>query len=168
MDVPALVARLESFPDAVDALVRGLDLAAWRWRPADGGWSALEIVGHLRAEERDDFRVRLGLLLRDPAAPWAPLDAEAAVTVGRFQELDPATTLAAFRAERAASVAWLRTLDAPRWDHARATRDDGPLHAGDLLASWVAHDARHLGQLAKRLHGLAARDGAPFSVRYAG
>lgn len=97
-----------------------------------------------------------------------PLDAEAAVTVGRFQELDPATTLAAFRAERAASVAWLRTLDAPRWDHARATRDDGPLHAGDLLASWVAHDARHLGQLAKRLHGLAARAGAPFSVRYAG
>lgn len=168
MDVPALVARLESFPDALEALVRGLDDGAWRWRPADGGWSAVEIAGHLLAEERDDFRPRLTRLLADPAAPWAPLDAEAAVAAGRFQELDPAATVAGFRAERAASVAWLRSLDAPRWDHARATRHDGPLHAGDLLASWVAHDARHLGQLATRLHGLAARDGAPFSVRYAG
>jgi hypothetical protein len=42
------------------------------------------------------------------------------------------------------------------------------MRAGDLLASWAAHDARHLEQIAKRLHGLAARDGTPYSVAYAG
>lgn len=66
-----------------------------------------------------------------------------------------------------ASVAWLRGLSVPRWDVARPTKH-GPLHAGDLLASWAAHDARHLGQVAKRLLGWSAQVGAPSTVLYAG
>jgi hypothetical protein len=42
------------------------------------------------------------------------------------------------------------------------------VHAGDLLASWPAHDARHLAQMARVLDALAARDGAPYSTDYAG
>jgi hypothetical protein len=37
-----------------------------------------------------------------------------------------------------------------------------------LLASWAAHDALHLRQIARRLHGLAARDAGPYGVAYAG
>jgi uncharacterized damage-inducible protein DinB len=167
MDVTALRTHLERLPDAVEALVRGCSEEEWRWRPAEGGWSLIEIVGHLLAEEVDDFRARLRALLEDPEGPWPALDPEGAVREGRFQDLDPATTLERLRQERAASLAWLRGLATPRWENARPTRH-GPLHAGDLLCSWAAHDARHLAQIARRLHGLSARAGAPFSVLYAG
>jgi hypothetical protein len=44
----------------------------------------------------------------------------------------------------------------------------GATAAGDVMASWAAHDALHLRQIAKRLWELAGRDGAPFRTGYAG
>ena len=44
----------------------------------------------------------------------------------------------------------------------------GPLHAGDVLASWVAHDLLHIRQLA-RLHSQRVGElAAPVSIGYAG
>jgi hypothetical protein len=168
MDVAALLRRLERLPDTLEALLAGLPLADWRWRPADGAWSILEIVGHLLAEEVDDFRARARLTLEDPARDWPRLDPEGAVKTGRFQDRDPAETLRELRRERERSLAWLRSVAAGPWENVHVTPKPPPLAAGDLLASWAAHDARHVEQIAKRLHGLAARDGAPYSVGYAG
>lgn len=168
MDAPALVAALSRTPSALEALFATTTADDSRWRPADGGWSLREIVGHLLAEETGDFRARLRSTLEDPARPWETFDPEATVRERGFQDQDLAALLAAFRAERARSVAWLETLASPAWDAAHQPRRGGPLHAGDLLASWAAHDARHLQQIAKRLHGLAARHGAPYDVGYAG
>jgi DinB superfamily len=168
MNPAALIARLELLPPALDALVAALPDADWRWRPADGAWSILEIVNHLADEEVEDFRARVRLVLESPSLPWPPLDPEAIVVSRRYQERDPADSLRRFRDERAASLAWLHGLAAPNWDAAKHHARAGTLHAGDLLASWAAHDARHLQQIAKRLRGLAARDGEPWSVGYAG
>jgi len=66
MDVQALIARLEPLPSVLEALLLGLRSADWTWRPADGGWSILEIVTHLLAEEVHDFRVRTRSTLEDP------------------------------------------------------------------------------------------------------
>jgi hypothetical protein len=145
-----------------------LPLADWRWRPANGGWSILEIVNHLVSEEVDDFRIRTRLTLEDPGQAWPKLDPEGVVKTERSQDRDPAESLRRFKDERAHSLAWLRTVATGPWDNAHVPPRPPPLHAGDLLVSWVAHDARHLEQIAKRLHGLAARDGAPYSVGYAG
>lgn len=168
MDAHALIARLERLPAALDALLVGLPEADLRHRPPAGGWSIVEVLGHLLAEETDDFRPRLRLTLEDPFQPWPRLDPERTVEERRFQEAAPADLLRGLREERARSVAWLRALPAPRWDLAHQPPKPPPLCAGDLLASWAAHDARHLEQIAKRLHALAARDGAPYDVGYAG
>ena len=168
MDAAALIARLAPFPDTLDALLARLSDADWRWRPAEGGWSILEVVNHLVDEEVEDFRARVRFVLEDTSNQWPPLDPEAIVVSRRYQERDPKETLRRFREERAASLVWLRGLVAPKWDTAKPHPRAGKLSAGDLLASWAAHDARHLQQIAKRLHGLAARDGAPWSVAYAG
>ena len=167
MDAPALIERLAPFPAALAALLRDLPDADWRWRPADGGWSILEVVHHLVDEEVDDFRARLASVLEDPRRPWAKLDPEGIVTSHRTNESDPDQVLRRFREERERSLAWLRSLRSPRWD-AAYEHPKGAITAGDLLASWVAHDARHLQQIAKRLYALAARDGAPHRVGYAG
>jgi hypothetical protein len=167
MDASALIARLTYLPATLESLLAGLPDADWRWRPPQGGWSILEVVHHLADEEAEDFRARLASVLEDPTRPWAKLDPEGAVVARRANERDPAEVLGRLRTERQRSLDWLRGLSAPRWD-ATYVHPKGDLAAGDLLASWAAHDARHLEQIAKRLHGLAARDGAPYAVGYAG
>ena len=167
MDADALIARLSRMPAALEAVVAGLSDADWRWRPKEGGWSILEVVNHLADEEVFDFRARVQSTLEDPSRPWPGMDPEGWVTERRYQERDPAESLRRFVHERTKSLAWLRGLIGANWD-AAYVHPRGPLRAGDLLASWTAHDARHLQQIAKRLHGLAARDGEPYSVGYAG
>jgi hypothetical protein len=168
MNSQALIARLRKTPDVLDALLAPLADDAWRWRPEPGKWSLVEVVCHLVDEEIDDFRLRTRLTLDSPETRWPRTDPEAWVTERRYVQQDPWERLASFRSERSASVRWLGSLGPEvRWD-ARYEHPRGVLHAGDLLASWAAHDARHLGQVARILHGLAARDGAPWSVEYAG
>ncbi len=159
---------MERFPDVLDALLGGLDDAAWRRRPSDGAWSLVEVLGHLVDEETDDFGTRLRMTLETPELPWPRFDPQARVRERDFQSRDPAEGLARFRALRAASVAWLRGLTDARWDTAHEEAGFPPMPAGDLLASWCAHDARHLEQIGKRLYELAAADAAPYSVLYAG
>lgn len=168
MDTPALLARLDRFPSVLDALLAATPAADWRFRPPEAGWSLVEIVNHLVDEEVEDFRARTRSTLEDPSRPWAPNDPEGIVVSRRYQERDGAESLRRFAEERARSMVWLAAVVDGPWSNARSHPTAGPLHAGDLLASWVAHDARHLGQIAKRLHALAARDGAPYSVGYAG
>lgn len=168
MDAPALVALLRRTPAALDALLAGLPDACWRLRPAGGGWSILEVVNHLADEDPLDFRARLASLLEDPERDWPPIDPQGDVTRKAFQQRDPAESLARFRVEREASLAWLASVAGADWSRAKSHPKAGPIHAGDLLAAWAAHDARHLTQIAKLLHGVAAHLGAPYSVAYAG
>jgi len=171
-DPRALRDRLARFPSALRAAVAIASPEETRWKPAPEQWSMLEICCHLLDEEREDFRVRAELTLRDPLLEWPKLDLEKVAERRRYQERDLEEVLDAFAAERAASIAWIDSLDAhgrsPDWSCARLHPKFGPLAAGMLLASWAAHDALHLRQLAKRLHGLAARDAGTHSIQYAG
>src|SRR5215831_516248 len=108
MDATLVIARLERFPAALEAIVAGLSDADWRRRPAEGKWSMLEVVNHLADEDPFDFRLRLSSLLEDPSRPWAKTDPAADVTTKRFNERDPAESLRRFKDERAKTVAWLR------------------------------------------------------------
>jgi hypothetical protein len=168
----ALRDRLARFPDALRAAASVASPQDARWKPAPEHWSILEVCCHLLDEEREDFRVRAASTLRDPTAPWPPLELERVAERRRYQERDLRAVLDEFAAERAASIAWLdATLAAgtpPQWTRAMEHPRFGPLAAGMLLASWAAHDALHLRQIAKRLHELSARDAGPYEVRYAG
>ncbi len=75
--------------------------------------------------------------------------------------------LAKFLAARQKSLAWLRSLDAPDWDAAVAM-PWGSLTAGDVLASWAAHDLLHLRQLMELHYAWMQQAVAPHSVEYAG
>jgi hypothetical protein len=170
-DALALIERLARFPDALQALVRVAASAGeedLRWKPAPEHWSVLEIACHLLDEEREDFRVRIRSTLEAPERPWPTLDLEDVAARRGYNSRPWAETLAAFHAERSVSVAWLRSLGAVDWSIAHQHPKVGPVPAGELLAAWAAHDALHLRQIAKRLHNLAGRDGAPNSLRYAG
>ncbi|MHC4992458.1 MAG: DinB family protein, partial [Planctomycetota bacterium] len=139
-----------------------------RWRPADGSWSVLEILRHLGDEEVDDFRARLDRTLRDPQEDWTPIDPEGWAVQRRYNEADFHEAIERFVSERRTSIAWLRGLGAPAWEHEHRHARLGSMRAGDLLASWAAHDTLHLRQIAKRLFQLARRDAGEYATRYAG
>lgn len=170
MNAAGIISRLERFPRVVTSLTHGLDLADARWKPAPEHWSILEICAHLADEETEDFRARVRSTLLDPSAAWPALNLDGIADRRGYNGYDLGQTVDRFARDREASVRWLRSPEMAGADWARAYHHPrfGPIPAGDLLASWAAHDALHLRQIAKRLHGLAGRDAPEFSTRYAG
>ncbi len=169
IDASAIIERLERGGAAIVALAGVASVQRARWKPAPEHWSILEVCCHLLDEEREDFRVRLRSTLEDAARPWPALDLAGVAEKRRYNERDLTTTLDEFVRERRSSVAWLRSLpEATDFRTAYQHPRFGPVYAGDLLASWAAHDALHLRQIAKRLHAMAADDAPGFAIAYAG
>ena len=173
MNFIRLTERMATFPSALSGTLASFTPEEARFKPAhpkypQGAWSVLEIVNHLVDEEVEDFRARVELTLRDPAAPWPPIDPEGWAVSRRYNERDLDESIARFVSERGRSIALLHSLRDPDWTAAHVHPEFGPITAGDLLTSWAAHDALHLRQVAKRLYDLACRDGAGCSVDYAG
>ena len=168
MDHKKLIAALERFGAVLPAVVHDLPDEDARWRPADAAWSILEVVGHLADEEVEDFRTRLRLTLHEPASEWPPIDPPRWARERRYNDAQLSEVTQRFVRERIASIKWLRELRDPNWSSVATHPTAGPIHAGDLLAAWAAHDALHLRQIAKRMFQLAQRDGGKYSTRYAG
>jgi len=168
VDAQAFSLRLARGAAAIRALVDGIGDEEARWRLPSGGWSILEVVCHLRDEETDDFRQRLRITLEDPAREWPRLDPEARVTERRYQEQSMKPEIEGFLSERKKSLDWLRGLDAPDWSRAHVHPRLGSMAAGDLLASWVAHDLLHIRQIARLQYEYARALAAPFRPDYAG
>ena len=168
MNHTALIDRLENGAVILCGFIPGVTAEQAGWRPAPGKWSLLEVMAHLLDEEREDFRVRLEHLLRDPDLEWPPIDPAGWVSARGYAAWDLGDTLKNFLAEREKSVTWLRSLRAPDWDRVREHPVAGPLRAGDLLAAWVAHDILHARQLCALHFAWIEHLAAPHRTHYAG
>jgi len=74
MEATHLIDRLERHAKVIDVLIGEPSADVARWKPSATAWSILNVAAHLLDEEREDFRIRLDLLLRDPTAEWPPID----------------------------------------------------------------------------------------------
>ncbi len=151
----------------IQALLQGISDEQARWRPDPDSWSMLEVINHLLDEERQDFRIRLDYTLHRPGEPWPSIDPGGWVTERQYNRQDPEASLTAFLSEREASIAWLRELSDPDWDTTREA-PWGPIRAGDLFASWVAHDLLHMRQLVELHWAYTTANLAPYRPDYAG
>jgi uncharacterized protein (DUF433 family) len=167
MDLDLVIAQLSHQAEAIRALVHGVPDAQARWKPSPDDWSILEVIHHLVDEEIEDFRRHLDHILYHADQPWPRIDPGGWVTQRRYNEQDPAAVLAKFLAEREKSLAWLATLGSAGW-HAAIAMPWGSLTAGDMLASWAAHDLLHLRQLVELHYAWTQQALAPYSVEYAG
>jgi hypothetical protein len=168
MDAQRLIASLDRFRRMLPEVVGDVSAEDARWKPPDGAWSILEVVCHLADEEEFDFGARLKLTLSDPNQPWPEIDPEGWARERRYNEGQLEKAVARFISLRERSLAWLRSLARPDWNRTYQHPKFGPFRAGDLLASWAAHDWLHLRQIAKRLYQIAGRDAGEYSTRYAG
>jgi hypothetical protein len=151
LDVAAVIARLRANADVFSALLAGVGEEQARWRPDPGKWSILEVVSHLADEEVEDFRSRVSRTLHYPREPWDPIDPQGWAVQRRYNEGRLPEVLDRFLASRSESLAWLAGVHAADWTVAHEHPRFGPIRAGDLLTSWLAHDLIHVRQL-NRLH----------------
>lgn len=168
MDASVIIPRFAALLPAVDALIDGISDADARWQPPSGAWSIVEIVCHLADEEVKDFGARLRATLEDPTRPWVPIDPEGWARDRGYRDRSLHTERNRLRAARGETVRWLATLAGVDWSVVHHHPTLGPMSAGDLLASWAAHDLLHIRQITKRRYELVTRDAAPFAPAYAG
>jgi hypothetical protein len=168
MDLEVMAARLRANGEVLAALVAGVSEQQALWRPGPDEWSILEVVNHLADEEVEDFRTRLDLTLHEPGSAWPPIDPQAAVRTRGYNDRDLGESLDRFLSARRDSLAWLGGLDRPRWSLAYEHPKAGPITAGDLLTSWVAHDHIHIRQLNRLQREYLVSDLSEHSPDYAG
>jgi len=165
-----MLAQLQRGSAMFDAALDGVTGDEAKWKPPSGAWSIIEIVNHLADEEVEDFRTRFRMTLEDPSKGWPPIDPEAAARARKYHERDFAESCHRFKAARLESLIWLRSLDPSALDLSRSRTHPaaGTLHAGDLLASWAAHDLLHIRQIVKRRFEYLAHHAQPYRTAYAG
>jgi len=162
-ELDSALALLRRTPAILDAWLRDLPE---EWVRADEGaetWSAFDVIGHLVHGERTDWMARLRIVLEHgEARPFDPFDrfAQRAESRGRTtaELLDE---LARLRAENVASLAAL-ALRPSDLERTGTHPELGQVTVRELLATWVAHDLAHLGQIARVMAKRYAADVGPW------
>ena len=167
MDLDFATVQMANNAERIRALVQGVSDEQARWKTCPDSWSILEVVNHLYDEERDDFRARLDHILHSPGRPWPGIDPEGWVTERRYNQRDLKQSVRNLLRAREESLVWLRDLESPDWG-AIYNAPFGKMTAGDMLASWVAHDLLQMRQLVELHRAYAVRQVAPHSLEYAG
>ena len=141
---------LRSTPSVLRAWLEDLPDAWIRANEGPETWSPFDIVGHLIHGERTDWMDRVDILLtHGESRPFIPFDRFAQFEASRGKALRQ--LLDTFAELRAANVLRLESLELSPKDYTRRGRHPelGQVNLGQLLATWVAHDLNHLGQIAR-------------------
>lgn len=168
MDLAHIRNQLDQGSTAVAALARSVTGERARWKPAEDRWSVIEVMCHLGDIEVEDFRTDLEIILFRPEEPWPNFDIYGWVTERDYINQDLESTIARFTTERNVTLAWLdelKDIDPDKRHSGNGFRFD-PLCAGDVLASWVAHDMFHIRQLALLVRD--AVESGPYRSTYSG
>jgi len=167
MDLAYCISKLERQAEIIRQMVMDIDNEQAGWKPGAESWSVLEVMNHLYAEERGDFRHHLGTVFHPPADPPSDAQPPAWVTNRPYNQTDLNQVLESFLDERKKSLAWLSHMISPNWE-LKIKMHFGELSAADMAASWVAHDILHIRQLVELRWAYTTLRMQPDGVRYAG
>ena len=137
-------------PGVLRALLDGLPDEWIRATEGPETWSPFDVVGHLVHGERTDWLPRVEILLRHgESRAFPPFDRFAMLEASRGRALDQ--LLEEFAALREAGLERLRALRLSEADLERpgCHPELGRVTLGQHLATWVAHDLSHIGQIAR-------------------
>ena len=142
-------ALLERTPRTLSTLLSGLPPSWVLANEGEGTWSPLEVIGHLIHGDRTDWVPRARHILAGDDRPFEPFDRSAHLAACLGEELS--SLLGTFASVRAESLAELQAMQLSSSDLNRTGRHPelGVVTLRQLLATWVAHDLDHAGQIAR-------------------
>ena len=167
MNFERLYLELVDGTDMIRSLLAGISQAEAQVKPNVESWSVLETLCHLLDEEREDFREHLDFMVNRPEGEWHAIDPEGWVKARKYNEQDFRQTRDRFFSERSNSLDWLKGLSEADWDKSYKAKW-GTLKAGDMLASWVAHDNLAVRQLTELRRRRIEDMSQPYHLAYAG
>jgi hypothetical protein len=167
MKFETLYQELENSTEMFRALSAGIDENEARVNPDEKSWSMLEVICHLRDEEREDFREHLDFILHRQNEEWHTIDPQSWVQSRKYNEQNFEEMRDKFFEERKKSLEWLKNLKSANWE-TTYTSEYGSVPAGEMLACWVAHDNLHIRQLVELRRSYIERITHPFAIGYAG
>jgi len=166
MKFNTLYQELANSAEMIRALLGGITQEDAQVTTADS-WSILEVICHLHDEEREDFHEHLDFILNHQNEEWHKIDPQRWVTERKYNKQNFVEMQEKFFAERKKSLEWLQGLSTVDWDIIYAS-EFGSISAGEMFASWVAHDNLHIRQLVELRRNLIERMTQPYDIQYAG
>lgn len=167
MQFKSLYQELQDSTEIIRALLAGVTQQEAQIKPDEKSWSILEVVCHLYDEEREDFREHLGFILHRQQEDWHVIDPQAWVHERGYNEQDFQAMQQKFFFERNKSLDWLMENSNGDWDTLYIS-EYGSVSAGEMFASWVAHDNLHVRQLVELRRFRIEKITSPYDIRYAG
>ncbi len=167
MEFKTLYQELVNSTAMIRDLLAGVSQKDAQVKPSRGSWSVLEVVCHLYDEEREDFREHLDFILHRQHEQWHPIAPTAWVKLRKYNQQDFKSMQRKFFNERAKSLMWLKGLKNTNWNIIYKSKF-GSMRAGDMFASWVAHDNLHVRQLTELRRLKIEKITKPYHIQYAG
>ena len=167
MEFKILYQELTQSTEIIRTLLVGISQEESQKKSQPNAWSILELLCHLYDEEREDFRARLALILERDKKEWPGIDPQNWVTMRKYNQQDFIATQANFFEERKKSLDWLKSYVKANWDISY-TSPFGTMTAGDMFASWIAHDNLAIRQFVELRRSRIEEITKPYDITYAG
>jgi hypothetical protein len=167
MKFETLYQELAGSTEMIRALLAGLTQEEAGFKPSLETWSILEVLCHFYDEEREDFREHLDFILHRQNEEWHKIDPQGWVVSRKYNEQNFIEMEAKFFAERVKSLEWLKGLSIADWN-ITYTSPFGSMSAGEIFASWIAHDNLHIRQLVELHRARIENITHPYAIQYAG
>jgi hypothetical protein len=167
MEFKTLYQELTNSTEMIRVLLGGITQEEAQVKPGKSSWSILEVTCHLYDEEREDFREHLDFILHRQHEEWHSIAPQAWVKLRKYNARNFKSMQRKFFSEREKSLKWLRRLKNADWNITYKSKF-GSMRAGDMFASWVAHDNLHIRQLTELRRARIENIAKPFHIGYAG
>jgi hypothetical protein len=141
-----LIARIAATPARITQALSGWTEAQLCAAPAGSGWSAPEILAHLRASD-DILAVRAFMILARDNPPLPSFDERRWAEVAGYTQADLHTSLETFKLRRAELVAMLRRAAPADWERIGTHEERGPIALFDIIEHITKHEEEHCEQL---------------------
>lgn len=167
MDFQTLYTEFVHSTEIIRALLNGITQEEAQVKPSAESWSILEVTCHLRDEEREDFGARLECILHRPGEAFVTIDPQSWVGERKYNEQNFEQAKDEFFSRRSQSLEWLTSLASIDWETSH-TDQYGSVTAGEMFASWIAHDNLHTRQLVELRRSRIEAITKPYPIGYAG
>ena len=143
----ACLASLTQTPEKVVQLANGLTDAQLRSKDADGAFSVLENVCHLRDIEIDGYAERIRRILNENRPLLADIDGSRLAFERDYNNQDVEAAIQAFASARGRNLGTLQALNEKQISREGTLEGVGAISLGELLRMMREHDEDHIQEL---------------------
>lgn len=145
-EIDELLFRLSDVPLRIARVVEGYNETELRAAHAEGQWSAMDILAHIRVSDAIVAYRAYVLLIRDNPALQAH-DERLWAEIALYAQVDFRASLALYALQRAELVNMLRYTSLDNWQRIGIHEVRGPVSLLDVVTSLVEHEEEHCAQL---------------------